>query len=62
MKHYNPQRDRQARLERDYLADTTPTPATEQYDYWNEAESADYAMSTREFAFFLVTGGAIVAA
>lgn len=38
-----------------------PTPATEQYEYWNEAESADYAMSTREFAFFLVTGGAIVA-
>ena len=51
---FDTQRDRLTRLQE-------PTPATEQYDYWDESESADYGMSTREFAFFLVTGGAIVA-
>ena len=61
MKHYNPQRDRQARLERDYLADTTPTPATEQYEYWSEAESGTYRLTTGQFllASVVVCMGAI---
>jgi len=61
MKHYNPQRDRQARLERDYLADTTPTPATEQYEYWDESESGTYRLTTGQFllASVVVIMGAI---
>ena len=51
---FNSDRNRMADLE-------APTPATEQYEYWDESESANWGMSTREFAFFLVTGGAIVA-
>lgn len=51
---FDAQRDRLRRFDE-------PTPATEQYDYWNESESEIWAMSTREFLFCLVTGGAIVA-
>jgi len=54
MSKFDSQRDRLTRLQE-------PTPATEQYDHCDESEAANWAMSTREFAFCLITGGAIVA-
>lgn len=48
------QRERLARIE-------APTPATEQYEYWDESESAVWSLSTGQFllASVLVCMGAI---
>lgn len=51
---FNSDRNRRADLE-------APTPATEQYEYWSEAESATYRLTTGQFllASVVVIIGAI---
>jgi len=51
---FNSDRNRRADLE-------APTPATEQYEYWSEAESGTYRLSTGGFllASVVVMIGAI---
>ncbi len=51
---FDAQRNRMADLE-------APTPATEQYEYWDESESATYRLTTGQFllASVVVIIGAI---
>ena len=51
---FNSDRDRLADLE-------APTPATEQYEYWDESESGTYRLTTGQFllASVVVIIGAI---
>ena len=52
---FDAQRNRMADLE-------APTPATEQYEYWDESESGTYRLTTGQFllASVVVCMGAIV--
>ena len=52
--NFDPQRDRLRRFDE-------PTPATEQYDYWDESESGTYRLTTGQFllASVVVIIGAI---
>ena len=52
--HFDSQRDRLRRFDE-------PTPATEQYDYWDESESGTYRLTTGQFllASVVVIIGAI---
>lgn len=54
MSNFDSQRDRLRRFDE-------PTPATEQYDYWDESESGTYRLTTGQFllASVVVIIGAI---
>ena len=54
MSKFDSQRDRLRRFDE-------PTPATEQYDYWDESESGTYRLTTGQFllASVVVIIGAI---
>lgn len=54
MSNFDSQRDRLRRFDE-------PTPATEQYDYWDESESGTYRLTTGQFllASVIVIMGAI---
>lgn len=54
MSNFDSQRDRLRRFDE-------PTPATEQYDYWDESESGTYRLTTGQFllASVIVVMGAI---